>query len=249
MSRRLIVGLWVLGGGCTCALAHAPPPDGSPGDAGPVDPREGCLPLVEQDFPAWVTGQETRGTRERLRDCSVALNALADGLGVPAYTCIEGLIGCQVGDDCRDDPIGLCFCGGESCGSGQVCVRSASGEAARCVDVCVHEGPVPRTCGEPGPVPPAQVNPMMSPAMCDDFGRRRCRLWAQLFAPEGWAHASCVAGAGDINCGMGDTCVAGDTPERPRCDCSGAECALDEVCVSDTPGGVPRCERACIPPI
>jgi hypothetical protein len=154
-------------------------------------------------------------------------------------------------DRCEEDPLNLCYCGDDVCdGPNRVCVRSAPGERPHCEEVCVREGPIPRACAaEPDPVPPAVAQPGHSPADCDDVTRRQCRLWAQLFAPQGWAHASCALSEGRIWCGMGDTCVPGERPERPVCDCAGAVCALDEVCVSDTPDGVPRCEPACLPPI
>ena len=253
-ARRSLRLAALLAAGCTCAESHRPPADGSVADAG-VDPRDDCLPPWEaQNFPT-IGGLDTTCSPERLRDCAVGAARLADGLGEPVTMCIAGFRGCAMADECRDDPVfGYCPCGDgdEICGSvGHVCVRSAPGERPHCEEVCVREGPIPRACAsEAGPVPPARLHPSMSPPYsCDDWGRRNCRLWAQFFAPQGWAHGSCAPSHNELFCGMGDTCVPGEIPERPLCDCAGAVCALDEVCVSDTPEGVPRCEPACLPPI
>ena len=98
-------------------------------------------------------------------------------------------------------------------------------------------------------MPTAWIGQSSSSAACGPAAERRCRLWAQTFAPLGYAHASCAGDPLHVFCGMGDTCVDGDVPERPRCDCGGVECAVNEVCISDTLDGVPRCVEACLPPL
>ena len=252
MTPRCVTLAALLAASCTCSLSHVPPEDGSVRDA-TVDPPADCLPPGSMNLLAIPRGLDTTCGSEQLRECAVANARLADGFGEAVTICLPGLPGCHRGDACEEDPFNLCWCGGEGCsGPNRVCVRSAPGARPHCEEVCVREGPVPRACaGEPGPVPPADAQFSHSTDDCDDeVLRRQCRLWAQLFAPQGWAHASCATTSGFGHyCGMGDTCVPGESPYRPVCDCAGAVCALDEVCVSDTPDGVPRCEPACLPPI
>ena len=246
----------LLASSCSCAQSHAQNAsvvdgrirDGS-GSDGEVQedgtvPNE-CVRTEElgRRLVAFLAEDESCGI-EQQRTCAAAMAALAEGA---VAMCLPGRADCIPADHCfGGDPPG-CACGDRVCLSDEVCVRPSMGAPARCERVCLHEFPVARECATD---PPALAFAYVgSTTVCDELAERKCRLWAQAVAPFGHARASCLGGTAPVFCGMGDSCVAGDARERRRCDCGGAECARDEVCVSDVPEGVPRCVPACVPPV
>ncbi len=86
---------------------------------------------------------------------------------------------------------------------------------------------------------------------CTAEAEAACDRWArQAWVGDGYSHSACLdPGSGIVaNCSIGDVCSGGGEPVPP-CSCTATLwCGSGEVCVSDTPDGPRRCERACAPP-
>lgn len=251
-SSALLIAL--IAAGCSCALSHTDDasiadgrvPDGSGGDAETSEdgstPND-CVPAEElggRIVGFWVEDRSCGPAQQRI--CQAALTALAPGA---VATCVEGLSVCTNADYCPPADPPFCSCRERACLGSEICTSPTVGGPQSCEPLCLREAPTPRECAsDPVALPPTFVPGTVE---CDARTERLCRLWAQAVAPFGYAHASCVGGTAPVFCGMGDLCAMGDTQERPRCDCGGSACDLEEVCVSDTPEGSPRCVPACLP--
>lgn len=156
--------------------------------------------------------------------------------------------GCNRADHCDLTSTGwICTCGvSGNCAGDEVCVSDTpTGGLPRCVSACLHETPSSMTCGADPWLLPSWV----SFRPCDADAIESCRIWAQAFAPSGHSHVECVDLGFRAVCAMADHCEPppGGTG-TPTCTCNGVICAESEVCVSDTPDGVPSCVTACVPP-
>lgn len=115
-------------------------------------------------------------------------------------------------------------------------------DGARAVDGA-SDGTAPREC-RPIPQPPN--------AQCTPERQMECQRWAESLTVEGYAQGSCPLGwpGWELPCyagyrGCEESAPHGDLP--PPCICDDRQCASDEVCVSDTPGGPARCRPRCAP--
>ena len=91
--------------------------------------------------------------------------------------------------------------------------------------------------------------PMLPKIRCDAEYVAACTEWAlQIWSGPGYVHTHCEE-VGEIAayCTVGNYCDrSGDHFPPPTCQCQRSlTCNSDEVCVSDTPDGPPRCVPRC----
>jgi hypothetical protein len=90
--------------------------------------------------------------------------------------------------------------------------------------------------------------PSLAKLECDAEYVAACAEWArQVWSGPGYVHTHCEEVDGIAYCTVGNYCDrSGDHFPPPICQCQRSlTCNSEEVCVSDTPDGPPRCVPRC----
>ncbi len=84
---------------------------------------------------------------------------------------------------------------------------------------------------------------------CTPVVAQECQTWEQSLVLHGYAHATCVMNDLAHNCVAATFCGQDPNGQNP-CGCGptlALACPFGQVCVSDTPNGLPHCEPPCTP--